>query len=224
MINVDRSLPEPPCLSAEREKARGDYKCGEVLPYLSEIFYNKCYLCEFKNPPSINVEHLEPHKGDRALKFDWDNLFLSCYHCNNTKLAKPEYDHILNCAKPEDRVEEWIKYESRPFPSEKVRITALKDDERTVSTVRLLDSVYNGKTRLKRLESKNIRKQLLNELLDFQKCLLRYDDDDAEEDEKNLYLEKVRKHLRRSSAFCAFKRWIIRKNDTLNMKFARFMV
>ena len=31
MINITKSQPAPECLSKEKEKANGDYKCGEVL-------------------------------------------------------------------------------------------------------------------------------------------------------------------------------------------------
>lgn len=38
---------------------------------------------------------MKSHKGNLDLKFDWDNLFLSCKHCNNTKGDR--FDNILNC-------------------------------------------------------------------------------------------------------------------------------
>jgi HNH endonuclease len=41
-----------------------------------------------------NVEHLIPHKGDIDLKFDWGNLCLVCYHCNNLKSSI--YNDILS--------------------------------------------------------------------------------------------------------------------------------
>lgn len=223
MVNVHRRLPAPPCLSQEKEKADGDYKCGETLEYLIDMFHNKCYICEYKHPTSINVEHFKPHKGNKDLKFDWNNLFLACSHCNNTKLAKPEFDDILDCTDPNDRVEEWIHYEMRPFPMEKVIITAEKNDQRVAGTARLLDSVYNGHTPLKLLESVNLRKSLLSDLLDFQNCLLGYFDDDSEEAEKRSYLQKLKRHLKNQSAFCAFKRWIVRDNPYYFNEFSEFI-
>ena len=95
MINIKKSEHPPKCLSEEKKKANGDYKCGEVLDRLKEDFHNKCYLCEEKEPSTINVEHFIPHQGNKDLKFDWKNLFWACGHCNNTKLAK--YKNIIDC-------------------------------------------------------------------------------------------------------------------------------
>ncbi|GBC62810.1 HNH endonuclease [Desulfonema ishimotonii] len=169
-----KSSPPPECLAEEKQKKSGDYKCGDVLERLKEDFRNKCYLCESKAPNTINVEHFIPHRGDTDLKFDWANLFLSCGHCNNTKLAKPEYDHILNCTDPEHDVENRIRYEIKPFPKEKAHITALDEAAEVRNTVFLLEAVYNGTTPLKSIESENIRKNLLDEIIRFQKLLYEF--------------------------------------------------
>lgn len=108
MLFFEKSRPAPACLELEKNKRNGDYKCGDVLARLKCDFKNKCYICELKEPESINVEHFIPHKGDAELKFSWDNLFWSCSHCNNIKLDK--YDNILNCTDDNDKVEEKLKY------------------------------------------------------------------------------------------------------------------
>ncbi len=95
MVHFEKSQPAPTCLETEKGKANGDYKCENVLDRIKDDFMNKCYICEYKEPESINVEHFIPHEGDKDLKFDWNNLFWSCSHCNNTKLNN--YDNILNC-------------------------------------------------------------------------------------------------------------------------------
>jgi uncharacterized protein (TIGR02646 family) len=92
MIYIQKSQPAPECLAQQK-----DYKCGDVIPRLKADFHNKCYLCEDKGITSINVEHFIPHRGDKNLMYDWDNLFYSCGHCNNTKLAIPKFNNILNC-------------------------------------------------------------------------------------------------------------------------------
>lgn len=213
MINITKSTPPPQCLEKEKNKANGDYKCGEVLERIKTDFKNKCYLCEWKEPPSINVEHFVPHRGDKNLKFDWNNLFWACYHCNNTKLEK--FDNILNCTNPEHDVENWLKYEMKPFPFEKVSITPLKEDEIVGNTARLLLEIYNGTTTLKSIEAENIRKALLKNILDFQNQLLGYAKYAEDDEEKDYYLKKIKEHLRKSSAFAAFKRWIIKENPAL---------
>src|ERR1700709_1938149 len=110
MIYHEKSHPAPTCLATEKAKAYGDYKCGEVLERLRDDFKNKCYICEVKEPHSINVEHFKPHRGDKDLKFDWNNLFYCCGHCNNSKCDKAEYDEILDCTNEDDNVDTKIKY------------------------------------------------------------------------------------------------------------------
>ena len=221
MVNLEKSQPPPQCLEKEKEKVNGDYKCGDVLERIKEDFNNKCYICEYKEPPSINVEHFLPHRGDKDLKFDWNNLFWSCAHCNNTKSDR--FDNILNCTNPEHDVENWMKYEMKPLAGEEVKITPLNEDEMVETTARLLMSVYNGTTPLKVIESGNIRKVLLKELQDFQGQLLVYYEDNIDDDERRYCQKKIKEHLKKSSAFTAFKRWIIKDNQSFKQDFEQYL-
>jgi uncharacterized protein (TIGR02646 family) len=220
MINIVRSTPPPPCLEKEKQKSNGDYKCGEVLKRLKTDFKNKCYICEYKAPPGINVEHFRPHRGDKDLKFDWNNLFWSCFHCNNIK--GDQFENILDCTNPEHDVVNWIKYEIKLYPNETAKITALVDKEIVHHTVQLLHQVYNGTTELKIMESTNIRGTLLNELRKFQNLLFDYDDNGIDEDERKYCFRKIKKHSRKSSAFTAFKRWIVKENPILKQEFEQY--
>ena len=103
MIKVERTFPAPASLAIEKEK-NGTYRGDDVVKQLNADFYSKCYLCEMKPVYDINVEHLNPHKGDMDLKFDWENLFYSCVHCNNIKNQRKYDAKILDCCKndPED--------------------------------------------------------------------------------------------------------------------------
>lgn len=65
-----------------------------------------CYICENKQITSYQIEHLAPHHGNMDLKFDWNNLFLACAHCNNAKLDK--FDPIIDCTK--ENVEELMSH------------------------------------------------------------------------------------------------------------------
>jgi len=176
MVNYERNEAAPDCLRSEQQKANGDYKCGDVLQRLQRIFHNKCYICELEAPTSLNVEHFRPHKGDKQLKFAWDNLFLACVHCNNTKLAKEQFNDILDCTNEDHKVDEWIDYHIDPWPKEKVQITPLQENQRVHNTAALLDLVYNGHTPLKILESSNLREALLKEIRCFQNDLFEYYD------------------------------------------------
>lgn len=217
MLYFEKSQPAPTCLQTEK-----NYRCSGVLEQLRIDFKDKCYICECKNPTVINVEHFKPHRGDNILKLDWSNLFWSCGHCNNTKLAKPEYDSILNCTDLTDDVEQQLKYEFKPFPHEKVSISAVnQQNTKAINTKNLLNAVFNGTTTLKNIEADNLRKQLLKEIKNYQDYLISYDEACDEED-KHHSLRKIKSHLNSGSAFTSFKRQIIKDNPELLKEFGSY--
>lgn len=213
MISITRSTPSPACLAHEKQKVNGDYKCGDVLQRLKQDFHNKCYVCEYKAPPDINVEHFSPHQGNLDKKFDWSNLFYVCGHCNNTKGIRyntNEHNRILDCTNPEHDPLNWIKYEiTQYFPRQDVTITALSPDQVVQNTVGLLQEIYTGTTLLKQMEADNIKAKLQEELLQFQELLLAYHETTNPE-EQSLYQNQIQRHLANSSAFTAFKIWFLR--------------
>jgi hypothetical protein len=216
MIHLSKSQPAPISLASKQS-----YREPDVLERLQNDFKNKCYICEEKEITTLNVEHFIPHKGDIDLKFDWNNLFFACGHCNGTK--GKEYDSILNCTDPKDDPENWIEYEIKPFPKEKVKlnpIAGFESNQRVMNTVHLLDSVYNGTTALKKLESSNLRAKLQREIGDFNKYLKEYYSEDSTLEEKNTCNRIILRQLQSSSAFTAFKRWIIKNNSKLQKDFS----
>ena len=219
MVYFEKSQPSPDCLDIEKAKANGDYKCGDVLTRIKKDFKNKCYICEYKEPETINVEHFRPHQGNKNLKFNWDNLFWSCSHCNNTKSKK--YDNILNCTDINDDVENKLKYIIDPYPFAKAQIEALDNSPETIATKELLLEVYNGTTKLKTIESANLRNKLLKEIRDFQGLLCDYFEDTNSPEDLERLLIRIRGHINRGSSFTAFKRWIILGNDTLKSEFEK---
>lgn len=221
MLYFKKSQPAPECLDAEKLKAHGDYKCGCVLERLKIDFKNKCYLCESKEPLSINVEHFKPHRGDKKLKFDWNNLFWSCAHCNNTKLT--EFTHLLDCTNPNENIEDKLIYFFKPLPFEKVSIDATDSDIKTLETQQLLLAIFNGTTPLKNIESDNLRKNLGSEIQKFQKNLCRYFDENNTKKEKNKLLRRIRNHLLITSAYTSFKRQTIRDNEKLMQEFGKYL-
>lgn len=220
MVHLEKSQPAPACLETEKEKASGDYKCGGVLERIKDDFKNKCYICEYKEPVSINVEHFIPHEGNKELKFDWNNLFWSCSHCNSTK--HNGYIGILNCTKEDDNVGTDIKYILNPYPFEKVEIETVVDTAKTRTTKDLLLAVYNGTTELKTLEAANLRNNLLGEICDFQQILMDYFQDTNSPEDLGYFLIKIRGHLNRGSNFTAFKRWIVRRSERLSEEFEQY--
>ncbi len=101
MVKVERSFPAPESLAIEAQKINGSYREADVIKRLSEDFHEKCYICEMKGISDPQVEHLLPHKNGiyEERKFDWNNLFWACPHCNGVK-NKDKYDTgIIDCCK-----------------------------------------------------------------------------------------------------------------------------
>ena len=223
MVYLEKSQPAPESLAIEKKKASGKYNKEDVLKRLVSDFKNKCYICEYKQP-SIEVEHFVPHKGNVDLKFDWNNLFFACGHCNGTKLAKPEYDNILNCTVKEDDVENRLKYIfylSTHKMIEEVIIESLDNSDKTNNTKNLLQATYNGSTPTKKFEANNLKSRLRDEIKNFNDAIKNYQTTNNKE-EKDYFLEKIKSHIDKSSDFTAFKRWIIKDSPKLKMEFEQY--
>lgn len=220
MIYFKKSMPEPEGLATERAKASGKYTIASVLHTLANDFQNKCYICEYKNPSTINVEHFKPHKNNHTLKFDWSNLFLACSHCNNIK--NDGYENILNCTDLSDDVENSIKIHIDPIPFKEVEVYPLRSDIPVVQTAQLLEKVYNGTTTMKKMESNDIREALVDEILAFLTNLKKYFSTNTIALKERLKLE-INEQLDSSSPFTMFKRCIIKENTKLMEEFGDFI-
>lgn len=212
MIKVERKETEKAkravnSLAAEKTK-NGAYNTPEVNEALREMFHGKCYICENKQITSYQIEHLIPHQGNIELKYDWNNLFLSCAHCNNIKLDK--FDPIIDCTK--ENVEELIAFRKTGYfgTDEKLCFDRMDSRIETVNTVKLLQEVYYGSTPQKKMEAKILRRILRKELSDFKEYVREYKE--AENEEKEDLKALLKQHLGDGSPFAAFKRWLIRDN------------
>jgi HNH endonuclease len=233
MIYLPKSTTIPASLAIEKGKKNGQYNSEDVLVALQADFHNKCYLCEQKSPTSINVEHFVPHREGKYpdLKFAWENLFWACEHCNKGKeyfersiQTDPPAAVFLNCTESNHDVLNWIKYEIKPFPKEKVKLfknNNNQDNQLLIeNTIELLLQLYNGTTPQKVMEASNLREKLIEEICDFQHQLCEYYGDS--EEEKNDLLKRIKRHLSKKSAFTAFKRWIVMENETFKTDFQAF--
>lgn len=233
MITITKSSPSieiTRLLEREKNKISGTYRHDIIIDKVKEDFYSKCYLCESNDLQAINIEHFIPHKENLDLKFDWNNLYYACYHCNNTKLSK--YDNILDPLT--DDVENLISYKFQAFhQSQPVEIKAntshklyLDNKSRIDSTVNLLNDIYNGQnTHIKHLESVSIRKSLKKEIQNFQQDIEEYEDALLYQDKDSLKnaLKSIKNHLHKASQFTAFKRDLIKSIPELNNLFGQFI-
>lgn len=101
MVKVERTPRAPDSLAEEKQKANGKYNLPDVVELLYHDFRGKCNICEMDKLQSSEVEHLKPHHNGqfKDRKFDWNNLFLSCPHCNSVKNQAKYDDMILDCCK-----------------------------------------------------------------------------------------------------------------------------
>ncbi len=203
MVKIERSLLAPPSLAIEAKKANGSCTQQDVIDQLKHDFHNKCYICELSDLSDPNVEHLLPHKNGRypERKFDWNNLFWSCPHCNNIK-SQSKYDEgILDCCKvdPETLID--FQWEHKG-----IRLTSTSEDITVKRTMELVWEVFNLKNTGMRVHASSFRM----EKLCMEMNLLFAQLHKLETDPTRSQLNRVRILLRKESEFAAFKRCYVR--------------
>ena len=213
MIRIERkNTPKAQLAIADLQKAYksgGTYNTDSVNAALKEMFHGKCYICENKAITSYQIEHLIPHRENKELKYDWQNLFWSCCDIarQTRKLAK--YEPILDCTK--ENVERLIAFRKKGYfgTDETLEFVSLVEDSEAVkNTVSLLKDAYYGTTPQKKIEARIIRKTLRKELAEFKEYVREYQEAEDEEEKEDAEI-LIRKVLKDSSAFTAFKRWLI---------------
>jgi len=214
MINIIKSQPGPVELLTATT-----HNIPAVVTALNNDAHSKCYICERKNPSSMQIEHFIAHKGNAALQLDWNNLLFACGHCNNSK-GHIGYNNILNCTVPADDIENFISFKISPFPKELPEFTPIDHSQKTLDTISLLNLVYIGSTPQKKLESSFLRQELLDESLEFITLINEYFKS-AEPNYKSNLLSRIGGELHASSAYTAFKRRYVR--DKYMADFGQFI-
>lgn len=221
MVFFARSQTEPSALTTERAKTpdgSGNYRHADIISVIKTDFFDKCYICEQKGVASINIEHLAPHRDiDMNRKYDWNNLFWSCSHCNTIKSSN--YDgNLLNCNLRADNVDLNIRYILNPSANEKseqIVIEGINNTPKIDNTVDLLTKVYKGTTDLNKHHSVLLRNKIYDEVCDF-KCISDKYLITEDQEKKELYLFTIKNSLSNKSPFSAFKRDIVRNNTRYN--------
>ena len=148
VVKIERTTTVPGSLVKALDNGSGSYTEFDVIRQLRQDFHEKCYLCEIDKLQSVNVEHLTPHKGNPALKYDWNNLFLSCPHCNLVKNQEKYSGKILDCCSkdPEDAL-------SHTFQNNHVSVTPLDDSiEAKMTAILLTECFEKSNTGIRELE------------------------------------------------------------------------
>ena len=207
MISVQRSYPAPASLATEALKASGKYNCEDVTERLRQDFSDKCYICEIKPVTDPEVEHRLPHKNNSIAgrKFNWDNLYWSCRHCNSVK-NQAKYDSgILDCCSCDPE-----KYLAHEIKESVVFVSALNpSDGEAVLTAELIHEVFNLKNSGIRIAACQARVEgLQKEMVKLYTALAKY----RQKPNSKLNRRNIRVLLRKESAFAAFKRYYVRSH------------
>ncbi|WP_022941443.1 hypothetical protein [Psychromonas hadalis] len=191
-------------LAHQKTLSSGTYNLDSVIGQLDLDFRRKCYICEDK-VKSIRIEHFRPQCLGINEKFDWFNIFNACEHCNAIK--SDDFKQLMDCTK--DFPEQHISYEIEPLNplGKQIILTQLEGSNLHVDTINLLNSVYKGTNKRKKIQAEVIVEDILNELNYFEDLvkdyLLEPDADD---------LDDIKYEVNNASKFTAFKRWLIKNN------------
>lgn len=207
MIKIERSFPAPESLAIEAQKKNGSYEKEDVVERLVKDFHNKCYICGMDKLQDPQVEHLLPHKDGKypERKFDWNNLFWACGHCNGIKNQTKFDVGIIDCCKSDP--EKSIIFQ---LQEGKVLVKAKDDkDMQAVLTAELITEVFEKTNTAMRTYKCAMRYRELN-----QEMNKLYDSIEGLQDypESVFAMRKIKALLRRESRFAAFKRNYVREN------------
>lgn len=213
MIKVERTFPAPESLSKKRR-----YDEEDVVNQLKHDFYEKCYLCGIKPVQDPQIEHFLPHKNGKYIdrKYDWNNLFFSCTHCNNIKNQSKYDEGLLNCCKKDP--EQFIDF----IVDGKSVCVKAKDSKNSeaVLTAELMDEVFNKRNTGMRIHKCQVRvDELLKEMNALFDILEKY------KDNKDSFIIKqtLKSLLDRRSPFAEFKRYYIKMHYSMYSNVVKFI-
>ena len=205
MIKVNRTQTPPESLAKEKIKKSGSYSCPDVIELLRHDFNDKCYLCECKYLTDPEVEHLLPHQNGKDInrKFDWNNLFWSCRHCNSVKNQKKYSENVIDCCNVDPKL-----YLEHRYVNGKVKITNKSNYAFSINTAELIEECFEKRNTGIRVAACDARitqlQMVLNELFD---CLIEYQDSNS-----NYTKNKIISMLNNSGAYASFIQQYIRDN------------
>lgn len=207
MVKVRRTFPAPQSLQEEAKKENGTYALQDVVCQLKQDFNEKCYICEMKDLQDPQIEHLLPHQKGKYQdrKFDWENLFWSCGHCNNVKNQKKYEEGIIDCCNVDP--ENYLVF---GIENHNVKVKVRDDSkEEAGRTAELVEEVFNLRNTGMRIYKSELRFTMLQSEMNVLYTVLgRY----RKNRNSPLILKTLRGLLKRESAFAGFKRCYVREH------------
>ena len=207
MVKIERSFPAPESLAKEAKKATGKYDRPDVIERLKRDFHNKCYICEMKELQDPNVEHLLPHKNGRYLerKFDWENLFWSCGHCNGIKNNNKYDGGIIDCCKQDP--EKYLLFHLTDN-TVAIDVTDIKDEFQNRTAMLITEAFSLKNTGIRTYTSDERLRLLQKEMNILYKQLEKLHNNPS----SKVISRTICSLLKRGSAFAAFKRCYVREH------------
>ncbi|WP_420712900.1 HNH endonuclease [Pseudomonas sp. TB1-B1] len=204
MFNVERPKLAP--LSLIEKKS---WTGSDVLHSLRDAFYNKCYICETKEPLSLNVEHFDAHMDDVDKMYDWNNLFLACARCNNFK--RHLFNNLINCTDPKLDVLRLIRHAPPVTPFAKtLTIEPTNNEPSTIETASLIRKVFtDDNTGNKDITGTFLRKRVYKRYSQLLLHINTYIDEDSLESEKVDAILRIKNLMNKNQEYSAFLRWAI---------------
>lgn len=203
MVKIERTLNPPASLAVEKLKTNGSCTEKDVVEQLESDFYAKCYICEQDELQSVEVEHLLPHHNGKykERKFDWNNLFYSCAHCNSVKNQTVYETNVIDCCKTEP---EFLVHQE--LCDGKVCVLPLKDTIEAKTTASLIEDCFELKNRPIREKESQVKFRALQTTMNtLYKELDKYK---MENSKKSFYA--IRGMLSREYKFAGFTRTYVR--------------
>ncbi|MCM1038403.1 MAG: hypothetical protein NC434_03700 [Ruminococcus sp.] len=205
MVKIERSFPAPESLAEEAKKISGKYDKPDVIARLKKDFHNKCYICEMRELQDPNVEHLLPHKNGKypERKFDWENLFWVCGHCNGIKKSSKYDAGIIDCCRQDP--EEYLNFR---LIGDNVIITLQKSNHEIYErTAQLVAETFSKENTGMRTYTSAERLRLLQKEMNI---LYKQIEKLRSNPNSKVVMRTIYSLLRRESAFAAFKRCYVR--------------
>lgn len=200
MVKITRTPTAPESLSRQTNDC---YRAKDVILLLHEDFHGKCYICERDEVQSPEVEHLVAHGGNTVLKYDWNNLFFSCSHCNSVKNQIKYSKNVVDCCTkdPETILEHC-------FVNNHVSVKPLNTTQEAVTTANLITECFeNVNTGIRTLERAVLVKSLSSTMNVFYRTLIEY----KQKPSQDVY-DELSVMLSRTYKFAGFTRSYIRTN------------
>lgn len=216
MFSTVRTATFPKSLT----KSTKDYRAADVVEELQDIFFAKCYLCERKDFPDVNIEHRDPHSGDDTKKYDWHNLFYTCVRCNGIK--GDTHINILDCCQILDvsqAIELHCPLVNNNAHPVTVTLGKLPDSLEISSTINLLERCFNEtNTALREISRHSLIKEIQRYQVQWSilKNKLLYPELPLTSKTKADIIDQLKAMCDKEFPFSAFWKWAITRDDDLS--------